>query len=74
MERVRSEWGDDLRIASGPEPGQVVIAIRDDMTDEWSQITVGTGDVDDVVRLLNDAYREADEALNRPRGLPPTVG
>jgi hypothetical protein len=59
VERVRSEWGDDLRIASGPEPGQVVIAIRDDATDEWSQITVGTGDVDDVVRLLT-------EKLTRP--------
>lgn len=44
------------------------IALRDDETETWAEIEIGTGQVDDLVRLLQEAFADADDAQMRPDG------
>jgi hypothetical protein len=42
----------------------VRIALNDDATGSWAELELGTGDIGDVVRLLDSARAEAQDALD----------
>ena len=52
-------------VTPGAYPGSVRVAVRDDRTDSWADIELGTGEIADVIRLLEAAGAEAQAALDR---------
>lgn len=63
LDAIRREWADDLRITVGTDPGTVVIAVCGE-TERWVEIELGTGDVEHLIRMLNAAHDEAQNALD----------
>jgi hypothetical protein len=45
----------------------VRVAVNDDQTGDWAEIEVGTGDIPDLIRLLEDACADAQTALDAAR-------
>jgi len=65
IEQLRREWADEVR-ATAVGPGTVRIARCDDETETWAEIEIGNGQADDLVRLLQEAFADADEVQVRP--------
>jgi hypothetical protein len=58
---------EEFRVVPTSHPGGVRVAVNDDETGNWAEIEVGTGDIPDLVRLLEDACADAQAALDAAR-------
>ena len=69
---MKSQWSDSVRIdADLTAPGTVWFAVRDDATDQWAAIPMGTGDVPQIILLLETECTRAQKALDATRPIPP---
>ena len=68
IEEVCAQRDEEFRATPIAEaPGVVRIAVNDDETGNWAEIEVGTGDIPDFVRLLEDVCADAQAALDAAR-------
>jgi hypothetical protein len=71
IEEVRAQRDEEFRATPTGSPGTVRVAVNDDETGNWAEIEVGTGDIPELIRLLEDACADAQAALEaamRDRG------
>ena len=65
IDRLRDELLDSIRVEADAEsPGVVWLAVCDDASDTWARVPIGTGDVPEVMALLESARARAQEALD----------
>ena len=67
IEELRSQLDEEFRAVPSSDPGGVRVAVNDDETGNWAEIEIGTGDIPDLIRLLEDARANAQAALDATR-------